>query len=517
MKFSPLTLQRQEKSIVQQFYASDVQPLVRQYQSSSPHNIELTAQRQALSLFAQAARRVPAYKEFLHKEGIEPHKIHSFADFTHVPPVNKYNYLRSYSLSELCWDGKIAPASIISSSSGSTGKPFLWPRGEAQEFEGALYHEIIFRQFFSIDKHNTLFINCFAMGTWVAGTFVLSSIERLTAKGYPIISIAPGIDREVALSLFTQLAPQFDQIIIAGYPPFIKDLLDAGAKQGIPWRKHRIKLLFAAEGFSEQWRKHVHKIIGASDDLTTSINCYGSADATLLAHETPLTIAIRQFSLNKPSLRRDIFTDDRLPTLAQYDPRLKYFEAIDGQLLFTSRSGLPLIRYQIGDDGGVHTYEKMDDILDHHGYSMEKLLTSQNRTEFLWKLPFVHVFGRADLTVSLYGLLIYPEHIKHGLERPSIVNQVTGKFVMSIDYDDQQDPHLVIRVELAHAMPSDEVPLKEKITTSLVTGLKRINSEYRRLSESIGMKAIPEVVLIEQGNQQYFRQGIKQKWVTKEV
>src|SRR5690606_32026807 len=134
----------------------------------------------------------------------------------------------------------------------------------------------------------------FSMGTWVAGTYVLSCVERLSWQGYPIITICPGIEKQLTLQLFDDLAESFDQIIIGGYPPFIKDILDEGVAYGVDWGKHKIRFLFAAEGFSEQWPSHIHNLVGSSDSYATSINIYGSADATILAHETPLTNAIRQ-------------------------------------------------------------------------------------------------------------------------------------------------------------------------------------------------------------------------------
>ena len=57
---------------------------------------ELVRQKNALTLFQKAARSVPAYKHFLAHHNVVPAKIKSFADFQHVPPVSKENYLRKY-------------------------------------------------------------------------------------------------------------------------------------------------------------------------------------------------------------------------------------------------------------------------------------------------------------------------------------------------------------------------------------------------------------------------------------
>ena len=57
-----------------------------------------------LKLFHEAARRVPAYKDFLKKNKVNPAKIKTFKDFQFVPPISKKNYLRQYPLEKLVWD-----------------------------------------------------------------------------------------------------------------------------------------------------------------------------------------------------------------------------------------------------------------------------------------------------------------------------------------------------------------------------------------------------------------------------
>ena len=51
------------------------------------------AEEVSLDLFHDASRRVPAYKDFLKKNKINPSKIKNFDDFKLVPPTSKENYL----------------------------------------------------------------------------------------------------------------------------------------------------------------------------------------------------------------------------------------------------------------------------------------------------------------------------------------------------------------------------------------------------------------------------------------
>src|SRR5258706_833023 len=399
--------------------------------------------QQALHLFHKAAERVPAYKDFLAKNNINHESIKTLDDFKKVPVVNKKNYLSQYPLKSLCWDGGFKSLYILSTSSGSTGAPFLWPRGELQELEGAVTFELIFKKFFEIDKYKTLYINCFAMGTWISGPFVLACAEYLTKKGYHVLTVTPSVEKEIVFSLLKELAGQFDQIVLSGYPPFIKDVVDQADLHGIDLKAHRIRFLFAAEGFSEYWREYMHEKVGQpKDSLTTSINMYGSADAAILAHETPVTTAIRKLLTLSQEAHKKIFSESRMPTLTQYDPRAKFFECInEGELIFTSGSGIPLIRYSIGDTGGIYSYREMEEKLSEFKWNLGDHVHNE---DLKWRLPFVYVFGRSDLTISFYGLLIFPEHIKYSLEHSDFTSVITGKFVISTEFDAKQNQVLTI-------------------------------------------------------------------------
>jgi len=490
-------------------------PLAEDYISRSPEELQAEGLAESLALFHGAAERVPAYRDFLRKRGIDHRKITRSADFQQVPSTDKHNYLRAYPLRDLSWDGELSRLSVLSSSSGSTGEPFFWPRGRAQILEGVLSHELILGEIFDAGSQSTLFIVCFAMGAWIAGAFTLECVERLSDKGYPILTVTPGLDAEVTLALFKRLADQFDQVVICGYPPYVKDLLDGGAAAGIDWARHRVRFLFAAEGFSERWRDYVHAMVGSQRALDTSISMYGSADAAILAHETPLTIAIRRMVADDPARIQLLFDEARLPTLAQYDPRLKYFEQVERMLLFTTRSGLPLIRYRIGDEGGVYSFAEMRSRVAALGGDFAALLRPAGDGRPAWPLPFVYLFGRSDLTVSLYGLLIYPEHVKYGLERAGLEDRVTGKFLLSIELDEALNPSPLIKVELARgAEPT--AALAALVQRAIMAGLREVNSEYARLERSLGARVAPVIRLMPHGDSRYFAAGKKQRWVEHE-
>ena len=66
-----------------------------------------------IMLFHKAAENVPAYKDFLKQNKINPDKIKTWEDFQKVPIGTKSNYLRKYSLEKLCWNGTLDNKTVV--------------------------------------------------------------------------------------------------------------------------------------------------------------------------------------------------------------------------------------------------------------------------------------------------------------------------------------------------------------------------------------------------------------------
>jgi hypothetical protein len=112
----------------------------------------------------------------------------------------------------------------------------------------------------------------------------------------------------------------FKQTIILGYPPFLKGVIDTGLAQMVPWSTYNLKMVFAGEVFSEEWRALVASRAGIQDPLTDMVSIYGTADAGVLACETPFSARVRKWISKRPDVARQLFGKDRLPSLMQYDP-----------------------------------------------------------------------------------------------------------------------------------------------------------------------------------------------------
>lgn len=464
----------------------------------------------ALKLFKLASTQIPAYKDFLKKNRINPEKINTIADFKEVPTVDKKNYLLRYPIDKLCWDGEIHKADMISLSSGSSGEPFFWMRGREQEEETRLSHELFLIDSFGIDKHTTLFIVSFAMGMWVAGTLTHRAVQIIAEK-YKMTVITPGINKNDVLNIVNKIGSQYDQIIIAGYPPFVKDIIDEGETKGLNWKKFNVKFLFAAETFSEKWRDYVYDKVGADNIFKDSLNIYGTADALILGHETPLSIFVRRTADTNPKIYKDIFVhEERVPTLVQYNPVLRFFENIGGKLVFSAFSGIPLLRYDIGDNGSLIGLGRMREIFSKHSINLNNQARSNDLS--VWNLPFLYVFGRSDFTASLYGINIYPENIRDALANDIIEKYVSGKFTMLTKNDNNFDRYLEINVELKNAKINTTKDLEFKVKEAIVSILRNKNNEYNELYKSLGIKAEPKINLCSYGHDEFFKEGVKQKW-----
>ncbi len=481
------------------------------------NNSEYTWQKNgdffALKLFHDTAKNVPAYKKFLKSHNISPNAIKDISTFKNeVPLVTKENYLKAYPLNELLPGGEIGGAQMISTSSGSTGIPFFWPRNTHNIEEAALIHELFLTEYFDISKKRTLFVNTFAMGMWVAGTTTFESIARIAPK-YRMTMVTPGIDLEQILGIISVLGGNYEQVIIAGYPPFVKDIIDTGKERKIRWEKLNVRFLFAAESFSEEWREYILDAVGTKDHFNGSLNIYGTADALITAHETPLSILVRKLSTQSKNIHKRLFGDDmRIPTLAQWNPTMRYFEELaDSKIIFSAASGIPLIRYDIGDTGNILHLSDVAYLLGSEGVDLKKEVRRNKIERKMWNLPFVSIYGRDRMTASLYGLKIYPEHIRGALEGKTGNKYSTGRFVMMTKHDKNKNQYLEINTELRSKIPKNK-KVTEHLQATILKQLRSVNSEFKRLHEAVGERAIPKIVLHPHQTSTLFSRKGKQKW-----
>ena len=461
-----------------------------------------------LALFHEVAAEVPAYRRWLAANEVEPAEVRTLADFQRLPMLTRDNYLRSYPLAERCRGGSLAGLEIVAMSSGSTGEPTPWPRALVDELEIAARFEQVFFDNFEADRRTTLAVVCFPLGTWIGGMYTASCCRHLALKGYRVVTVTPGNQKPEIYRVLATLAGQFEQVVLLGYPPFLKDVIDGGAAAGIDWHSLRLGLVLAGEVVSEDWKALMVARAGLRRPLFDIASLYGTADAGVLAVETPLAAAIRGFLGSDPAHARALLGEARLPTLAQYDPRSRYFEAHEGTLLFSGDNGVPLVRYHISDQGGIVGYEDMLAFCRERGFDAIAAVRGQGERG-VHALPFVYVFGRSHFAVSFYGANVFPEMVAIGLEQPEVSALVTGKFVMEVVADGDLGRALRLTVELADGVtaPAD---LGERVAAAVLGALRRLSSEFAAYAPAERQR--PQVVLLPTRDPTYFPVGVKHRY-----
>jgi len=456
----------------------------------------------ARDAFRRAAREVPAYADFLRRGKIMAECISTPQDFARVPPVTKANYLHHYPLNMLARHGDIAAAGTWSTSSGSSGQPAYWPRGALSLEQSIDLYDTIFRLSFQSRERSTLAVIGFAMGNWIGGTYTFTGIQHLRARGHRLSVIAPGIDAAAILGNIADLGPYYEQVVLVGYPPFVKDVLDQAPPRVLDMD---LKILMVGENISEGWRDHILKRIGKEGRAEHTCLIYGTADAGIMGHETPATIAARRLARDDPRLNAALFGDEEIqPTFVEYRPEFRFTETDpDGYLLFTVDNTFPLIRYRINDRGRVVTVAELAGLLGQRGPGFTV------RTS-VPEAGFIALGQRADIAATFYALKIFPDSVRAAFEDPAVAGTVSGKFCLITDQDEDYGQTLRLHVELRAGATADAA-LAPRLAELAVAALLRTSSEYRQLRQALGRRADPVITLHRFGTGG-FAPGIKHRW-----
>ena len=457
----------------------------------------------ALEVFRRAAHTVPAYRDFLSRHGVDAAKVRTPEDFTTIPPMTKANYLQQYPREELMWDGDITQAGMWSPSSGSSGQPTYWPRNEVAADDSQLLFDRIFRRKYESHQRSTLVVIGFAMGQWIGGTYTLDAMLGLRQRGHRLSVITPGIDIQEIVASISTLGPSYDQVVLAGYPPFVRDVLYEAPEDV----RHDLRILVWGENITELWRSHILGF-GVADVCAL----YGTTGAGLIGYETPTTIAVRKLAQDDGRLSDLLFGSGESiqPTFVEYDPQLRYIESTsneDDNLLLTVDSAIPLIRYGSIDRGQVITVDQLDRAMCDLGARLD--LGDSSSAAFLSvkvKQPF-------DVVASFYAVNIYPDAIRTSLEDSRMAEAVSGKFAVftqEADDDLKYSSVLELEVELRPGVGSDP-SLAERLQRDVTDRLKRTNSEYAQLHAAIGARAEPRVRLYGFGTDR-FTPDVKTVW-----
>lgn len=487
-----------KQSYVKRFYDFDAARYEKLLEREKSQVWEREGEKKALRLFKAAAVSVPAYKDFLKKHGVKAANIKSIKDFSKVPLTTKENYINKYPVAARCWNGSLGKQALIAISSGTSGEPKFWPRSDFQEFEAAVIHEVLYRRLFQIHKRKTLLIIGFPMGMYVSGMAETLSSWLVSTKGYDLTLVTIGNHKADVLRAMEYLAGDYDQVILEGHPFFIKDVLETAKSLGLAPHKKLLGLLFCSEGYTEGWRDYVLGQAASAHAEVTAYSTYGSSEMLLMGYETPLTVQARKAMGEEASA---------VPNLFQYNPLERYIEQVGQELVFTSNSGIPLIRFNLHDSGVVYPYETFAKMA-------KSLGVKQAAATPTWKLPVVALRGRSDNTLVFYAANIYPEHIHIALNHKKFLPLVTGKFSMRKNYKRNMDQFMEIHVELKPGVkPAKKT--KKAMQDHIINTLQEVNAEYLFLRKYLEKDIKPRIVLWPYQHETYFKPGVKPKYVIK--
>jgi phenylacetate-CoA ligase len=428
----------------------------------------------AVRLYHHALKHVPAYADYIRKNPtngprVRMHKV-SMRD---IPEMDKARYIKKYTLLDKIWNGELPTSGVMfDESSGSSGTPTSWVRGRKERRFTQRIMQVSFRHY--IEDRNPIVINTFSMGAWATGlntTISLIGVSRVKSTGPDIVKV---------IDTLKELGPGFEYVI-AGYPPFLKQVADSDE---LDWDKYRIAAIYGGEGISESMRTSLLK------NYTDVIGSYGASDLEInIAHESKFTIALRNALSEDEKLRSALLQQKRgiIPMVFQYNPYDYLFETNDkGELLVTIcrlENLSPRIRYNIHDLGHVEQF-----------YELKKKLKKHGRGDLLKyaELDFAVLFhyGRSDLSVDYNGAVVGPEEVKQIINSSEHYSKVIKNFRLISYEDERSHKHLLFAIEL-QAAKSLENSEGEKLLDHIVEKLQVMNLDFKSAHRTSPLK--PEI------------------------
>jgi phenylacetate-CoA ligase len=346
-----------------------------------------------------------------------------------------------------------------------------------------------------------IILNGFALGAWAGG---LTFSRRAGPSGL-IKNIGP--DAMKIIQSMRDLGTE-GIYLISGYPPFLRRLIDAGKNtQGFDWKNYCVHLFSGGEGFSEEWRDHM---VSQLKDGARIFSTYGAIDLEAgIAMENPLCVAIRRLLNRDHELRHELLATNRFPCfLGMYSPLNFYISTAESPgglkeletTVLSLRSASPKIKYNIGDEGGVIPFRRMEDSLNRRGYDLFKL-GGESSLPSVVPFPFLFLLGRSDGTVSIEGSNIYASDIHDAISSDPELASKVSTFKLAVETESDASPRLYVYVEAREDVELSESWTK-RCSAVVVSKILAVNECFRKSCEENPEAAAPRIVCLP------FRRGV---------
>lgn len=481
---------------------------------------EKQGKKKVLVNFHEAAEKVPAYQDFLKKNGLKNHAtIRTIEDFKKLIPIaNKKQYFNNYPMEQLL-SAPIQEMYNFATTSGTTGDPVFWFRNKYQDWILPKYVRVLYQNCWEIDKKSTLWVVTYALGPWIAGelnTWLMKQVSLDDPK-LKLTIATPGANLDHVLYCIKKLAKDYDQVVIAGYPSFIKLVINEGKNNGIDWKKINVKIQTGGEAVSDNWKNAVMSQLADpkkpnSNSVNTLLDVYGTADAGGIGFGNLVTNVIRKVASEDKIFCKQLFGEDYAPSLVQYNPSAYYIETLnENHIGISNYSGVPLIRYDIEDIGGIVSYDTMLKVLNERGYNIQKLLIENNapKSYKVWSLPFVYVYFRQQV-LSIASANVYPSQIEK-----IILDAVQfNGYKLSRIEDENGNSQFVVYLELKKNIKIGNEQLSalsKQYSLLILDQLQKVNTDFNQAFIEDPETCLPKVKIYQFRNGPFVEDGTRTK------
>jgi phenylacetate-coenzyme A ligase PaaK-like adenylate-forming protein len=458
----------------------------------SEKTLKKSSEMAAISQYFAAKEKVPAYRQFLDNKVQKPNR------FSEIPITSKDNYIKPSIASHdhglgLYKGGLIPTGSKNDTSTGTTGEPTQWYRGAEEQRSAEQLSSYAAKAILGDQPY--YFINGFALGQWASGLTAFSAARNdpnatLSSPGSDVNKIFKAIKQAIAVM------PEGYPIVVAGYPPHLREIVDLAIHEKFDLSRHNIIGVVGGEGISEGQRD---LIVFQKDDkgnvtrqgFSRCYSAYGASDLDInIGYESEFEIELRKLCHTNSKLSAELFDGNgSIPMIFHYDPLNYHIETNEEEeLIFTCTRNdriSPRIRYDLGDKGKVMACSDLIATLKKHGITP----THMPRTE----LPFVFVWGRGDNMIFYRGANVAPENLGEAIRRAQLNEAIAHYAFFQYEEDKKTITEFLIEPKEGENLPPD-------LLQTLVNQMKEINPDFKKQYEECGDSAAkPRLRLFEPG------------------
>lgn len=431
---------------------------------SKESTLHKASEARAKSIFWTTVNSVSAYRELV---GTPP------ARFDQIPITDKASYIVPNQDSEKTYvGGKIPHHGQSYTSTGTTGNPTTWMIGpEEQRTMKTLMH-------YGIQSHigdqPIFFLNAFAMGPWATG---ITTSFALMEKA---MTFSLGPDTDKVLDTLEKYPPsKFPdrKYVVAGYPDFMDRLVTAAKERNLDLKPFHIFSVVGGDAISDTTRARIQQESGIK-----VISAYGASDLDFpIGQESDFTDELRKACIEHPEFAKELFGNQPLPMMFQYDPLNYYIESnADRQMIYTCvrhDRASPRIRYNLKDTGQVMRMSDLNAIAKKHGVSLPVSRTC---------LPLLYIWGREG-AVTYQATKVFAENLAMAIQKiPALADKIENYGFRRLDKS------FNILLEL-----KKDAQIPENTQALLIEEMKKLNQDFRAAIEMFKGADLPQLEVFE--------------------